>query len=180
MSLRLSTGRSASSCAMMLLAIACGPESSADAGPPADDMSWLIDSFAQGCEGPVTDCWAGHHYEFVFEPDGTLQTFEIVCGVRQPAELERQGRWRATDEYGVAEILPREGEESFEATFTQISRGFVRRNEDCLVIDVDFDGDGSYLVPFYRGIFTYEMSACESKARYVGEPPTCPESAEQD
>jgi len=179
MPVKISTGIRPYGVVVMALIVACGPEASSEDGPPPDDMAWLIDSFAHGCEGPITQCWAGHHYEFVFEPDGTLQTYDIVCGVREPAQLDREARWRPTDEYGVAEILPREGKDSFKATFTQISNGFVRRTDDCLVIDVDFDGDGSYFVPFYRGVFIYEMSACVSKARHVGEP-TCPDSAAPD
>ena len=158
----------------------CGPESSADDGPPADDMTWLIDSFAHGCEDPITQCMVAHYYEFVFEADGTLQTYDIVCGVREPASLERQGRWRSTDEYGVAEILPREGEESFKATVQSIDHAFVRRSDDCGVVDMDFDADGVYDLLIYRGKFRYEIAPCVSDADYLDGPPTCPDAAEQD
>jgi hypothetical protein len=156
---------------------ACGPEPGGDDGPPASDTAWLIDSFAYGCADPITQCMAAHYYEFVFEPDGTLQTYDIVCGVREAAQVEREGRWRPTDEYGVAEILPREGEESFKATVQSIEFGLVQRSDDCGTVDLDFDADGIYDALIYRGTFHYVASACEAKAVYLGDPPGCPDSA---
>jgi len=61
-----------------------------------------------------------------------------------------------------------------------IEHAFVRRIDDCSVIEVDFDADGIYDLPIYRGVFTYQMSACVSKASYLDEPPTCPDSADQE
>ena len=162
--------------AALSLAAACGPESTSEDGPPADDTAWLVDSFAHGCEAPVTQCMEGHYYEFVFEPDGTVQTYDIVCGVREPAQADRKGRWQPTDEYGVAEILPREGEDSFKATLERISHGFVRRTNDCDTVEIDLDGDGIFGLQIYRGVFRYEPTACISEADYLSGPPTCPES----
>lgn len=180
MLVKISTGIRPYGVVVMALIVACGPEASSEDGPAPDDMAWLIDSFAHGCEGPITQCWAGHHYEFVFEPDGTLQTYDIVCGVREPAQLDREARWRPTGEYGVAEILPRDGEDSFKATVQSIEHAFVRRIDDCSVVELDFDADGTYDLPLYRGVFTYQMSACVSKASYLGGPPACPDSVHQE
>ncbi|MBK8233923.1 MAG: hypothetical protein IPK74_00055 [Deltaproteobacteria bacterium] len=160
----------------LVLVAACGPEANGDDGLPADDMAWLIDSFAHGCEEPVTQCLVAHYYEFVFKADGTLQTYDVVCGVRESAQMDRQGRWRPTDEYGVAEILPRDGEDSFKATLESISRGLVRRTEDCDIVEVDFDADGTFGLPIYRGVFRYDIAACVSEADYLSGPPTCPDS----
>jgi hypothetical protein len=162
--------------AALSLAAACGPESTNEDGPPPDDTAWLVDSFAHGCEAPVTQCMEGHYYEFVFEPDGTVQTYDIVCGVREPAQADRKGRWQPTEEYGVAELLPREGEDLLKLTLERISHGFVRRTDDCNIVEIDLDKDGAFGLQIYRGKFDYIPSACVSRAVYLDDPPACPDA----
>ena len=162
---------------LALLPLACGPEQSGDDGASSDDVAWLIDSFARGCEYPITECMVAHYYEFVFAEDGTFQTYDVACGIREPAAPDRKGIWRATDRYGVVELLPAEGSVSFKFELTVIEGATVRTTEDCNVVEVDSDGDGSGF-PIERGVFKYEITDCVSHASYLDAAPVCPDSGE--
>lgn len=161
------------------LFLGCGPQHSDDGGPSADDVAWVFGEFARAgdCdEDHITLCLSSYYYEYEFREDGTLQAYEVTCGMRKPPDPRYLGRWLATDDYGVVDILPPEGSESFKLPQANVEHGTVTLTDDCLVVELKHNLDDPRGVPLDRGQFRYEAGGCAARAFYLGnEPPDCPE-----
>lgn len=155
-----------------------------DDGPPADDVAWIIDHFARAgdcSEDHITLCISAYYYEYEFRADGTVQSYEVRCRERQPPDPENLGRWRATDKFGVVDILPPEGAQSFKMPQATVEHGSMTLTDDCQVVDLRHDVGDPVGVSLYRGQFYYQASGdCTARALYLpdNEPPPCPESSE--
>jgi hypothetical protein len=153
-----------------------------DDGHPAGDVAWLIDHFARAgdCnEDHITFCISAYYYEYEFRADGTLQSYEVRCRIRQPPDPESVGRWQPTDKFGVVDILPPAGAQSFKMPQANVEHGSVTLTDDCQIVELRHEVGAAAGVPLYRGEFHYEPSGdCTARALYSpdNQPPECPES----
>lgn len=158
----------------------CGPDG-AGKGPPADDVAWIIDHFARGAdcaEEHITLCLAGHYHEYDFRADGTVQAYEVTCGIRQPADPAHLARWQATSEYGVVDIFPTEGASVLEFPVGLLEHGTATLTDDYQVVELRFAAEDPNGVDIDRGNFKYEITDCAAYASYLDDPPICPSPGE--